>query len=164
MTAHPGNTNGTGTGGNPASNYLRTKVMTATPEQLQMMLYDGAIRFCEQARVAIREKNFEQSYNLITRVQKIVMEMNCSLKHDVSPDLCARLAALYNFAYRKLIEANVEHKLESLDEALDVLRYQRKTWAMLMEQLGKQKAAAVAKTIPMPGPNARMEASISIQG
>jgi flagellar secretion chaperone FliS len=163
MTAYTGNTNGGG-GGNPANNYLRTKVMTATPEQLQMMLYDGAIRFCEQARVAIREKNYEQSYNVVTRVQKIVMEMNCSLKHDVSPDLCSRLAALYNFAYRKLIEANVEHKIESLDEALGVLRYQRETWAMLLDQLGKQKAAAVAKTIAMPGPDARMEASISIQG
>jgi flagellar protein FliS len=163
MTGHTGNTNGGG-GGNPASSYLRTKVMTATPEQLQMMLYDGAIRFCEQARVAIREKNYEQSYNLISRVQKIVMEMNCSLKHDVSPELCSRLSALYNFAYRKLIEANVGHSLEALDEALDVLRYQRETWGMLMEQLGRQKAAAVAKTIPLPAPNARMEASISIQG
>ena len=150
---------------NHANSYLRTKVMTATPEQLQMMLYDGAIRFCEQARVALNEKNWEQSYNLITRVQKIVMEMICALKHDVSPELCSRLAALYNFAYRKLIEANVDHNVGALEEALEVLRYQRETWGMLLDQLGKQKAAAVAKSIvDLPGPNARMEASISIQG
>ena len=47
-----------------ANNYLRTKVLTATPEQLQMLLFDGAIRFGEQARTALEQKNYEQSYGL----------------------------------------------------------------------------------------------------
>jgi len=101
-----------------ANQYLRTKVLTATPEQLQMMLFDGALVFCEQARLALMAKNFEQSHDLISRVQKILLELSCSLKHDVLPDLCGKLAALYNYAYRKLIEANVRHDLSSL---LDVL-------------------------------------------
>lgn len=147
-----------------AQQYLRTKILTATPEQLQLMLYDGAIRFGEQARAALQQNNFEQTYNLISRVQKIITEMSCTLKHDVSPDLCGKLAALYNFAYKKLIEANIEHKIESLDEALNVLRYQRQTWAMLLDQLGKQKAAAAATRLEMPAPSERMEASISMQG
>lgn len=147
-----------------AQNYLRTRVLTATPEQLQMMLYDGALRFAEQARVALQAKNYEQSYNMISRVQKIVAELTSSLKHDVAPELCGKLASLYNFAYRKLIEANVEHKVESLDEAVDVLKYQRETWGMLLEQLGKQKAAKVAKGLDMPAPDARMEASIRLTG
>lgn len=129
-----------------------------------MMLYDGAIRFCEQAKMALQDKNWELSYSLISRVQKIITEMNCSLRHDVSPDLCGKLAALYNFAYRKLIEANIEHKIESLDDALGVLRYQRDTWALLLDQLGKQKAANVANKLDLPAPNERMEASISVQG
>ena len=54
-----------------------------------MMLFDGALRFCEQARAALAEKNFEQSYNLISRVQRILLELNCSLKHDVQPELDA---------------------------------------------------------------------------
>lgn len=147
-----------------AQQYLRTKVLTATPEQLQLMLYDGAIRFGEQARAALGQSNFEQAYNLISRVQKIITEMSCTLKHDISPQLCGKLSALYNFAYKKLIEANIEHKLDSLDEALNVLRYQRETWAMLLNQLGKQKAAAAAAHLEMPAPSERMEASISMQG
>lgn len=147
-----------------ANSYLRTKVLTATPEQLQMMLYDGAVRFCEQARLALSEKNWEQSYNLISRVQKILVEMSCSLKHDVAPDLCGKLASLYNFAYRKLIDASIQHSVESLDEALSVLRYQRETWQLLMGQLGKQKASAVAQRLDVPAPSERMEASICIQG
>lgn len=147
-----------------ANQYLRTKVLTATPEQLQMMLFDGALRFCEQARLALQTKNFEQSFDLISRVQKILLELSCSLKHDVLPDLCGKLAALYNFAYRKLIEANVRHDLSSLDQAINILKYQRETWAMLLDQLGKQKAAAVAKGLDVPEPNEKMEASISLQG
>lgn len=147
-----------------ANNYLRTRVLTATPEQLQMMLYDGALRFCEQARAALDEKNWELSCTLISRAQKIITELNCSLKHDADPDLCGRLASLYNYAYRKLIEANVEHKIDALNEALTILRYQRETWAMLLDQLGRQKAAAVANNLDLPAPSQRMEASISLQG
>jgi len=147
-----------------ANQYLRTKVLTATPEQLQMMLFDGALRFAEQARLALQSKNFEQSYDLISRVQRILLELQCSLKHDIAPDLCGKLAALYNYSYRKLIEANVRHDVASLDAAINILKYQRETWAMLLDQLGKQKAAAVAKGLDMPEPSEKMEASISLQG
>ena len=147
-----------------AQSYLRTKIFTATPEQLQLMLYDGAIRFGEQARVALEKKNFEQSYTLLTKAQRIMAEMAGALKHDLAPELCGKLSALYNYVYRKLIEANIEHRLEPLDEALNLLRYQRETWTMLLQQLGQQKAGAAATKIDMPGPDARMEASISMQG
>lgn len=147
-----------------ANHYLRTRVLTATPEQLQMMLYDGAVSFCEQARAALAEKNYEQSYNLISRVQRIVLELTCTLKHEVAPELCSKLAGLYNYAYRKLVEANIEHDGESLEAAIQILKYQRETWSLLLDQLGKQKAAVAARGLDLPAPNARMEASISIQG
>src|SRR5438132_14062675 len=105
-----------------AQQYLRTKVLTATPEQLQLMLYDGALRFGEQAKLALQQKNYEESYNLISRIQKILTELTSSLKHDLYPELCAKLAALYNYAYRQLIEANLHHDLRAIDEALEVLR------------------------------------------
>jgi flagellar secretion chaperone FliS len=147
-----------------AQNYLRTKVLTATPEQLQLMLYDGAIRFSEQAKAALQARKFDQSFDLLSRAQKIITEMTASLRHDVAPELCGKLASLYNFVYRKLVEANVEHTLQPLDEALSILRYQRETWVMLLDQLGKSKAAAAASKLDLPAPNARMEASISMQG
>ena len=145
-----------------AQNYLKTKVFTATPEQLQLMLYDGALRFGEQGRLALEAKNYEQSFNMISRVQKIIAEMHSSLKPDVAPELCKKMSALYNYIYRKLIDANLEHRVADLDEAMNILRYQRETWMMLLEQLGKTKAAAAATTLDMPAPDARMEASIRI--
>ena len=61
----------TGSQPNP---YLRTRIMTATPEELRLMLYDGALKFTTQARAALEEKNYESSYNCLMRAQKIVLE------------------------------------------------------------------------------------------
>jgi flagellar protein FliS len=147
-----------------AQNYLRTRVLTATPEQLQLMLYDGAIRFCEQARPALEKKDWETTYNMISKAQKIITQLTCTLKHDVHPEMCDRLSALYTYVYRRLTETSVEHTLDSLDDALTILRYQRETWSILMDRLSKQKAATVASRMDIPAPSPRMEASISLQG
>ena len=96
-----------------AQSYLRTKVLTATPEQLQLMLFDGAIRFSEQAKLALEKKNFDQSYNLLMRAQKIVQELQGALKPEVAPELCNNLAALYSFVYRRLVDANLHRNIIS---------------------------------------------------
>ena len=147
-----------------AEHYLRTKVLTATAEQLQLLLFDGGIRFGEQARVALEQKNYEQSYQLLTRMLKIVNQLRCALNPDVSPDLCSKLAGIYTYAYRKIVDANFHHRIESLDEALNLLKYQRETWVMLLEKLARQKAGLAARQIDVPAPDAKMEASISMQG
>jgi flagellar secretion chaperone FliS len=144
--------------------YLRTKVLTATAEQLQLMLFDGAIRFSEQARVALQNKSFEQSYQLLTKTAAIVHQLICGLRDDVAPDLCKKLKGLYTYAYKKIVDANINHHMESLDEAIGILKYQRETWVMLMEQLTKTKAAAAASQIQVPAPDPRMEATISMHG
>ncbi len=147
-----------------AQKYLETKVRTATPEQLQMMLFDGALRFCEQGKVALEKKNFEQSHQALSSAQAIVNQLICSLRPDVMPELCAKLKGLYAFAYRRLVDANLHHKMQSLDEATNVLKYQRRTWALLMDQLGKKKAAEAATKLDFPSPDSRMEAKISFEG
>lgn len=144
--------------------YLRTKVLTATAEQLQLMLFDGAIRFSEQARVALQNKNFEHSYQLLTKTAAIVHQLICGLRDDVAPDLCKKLKGLYSYAYKMIVDANINHHMESLDEAIGILKYQRETWIMLMEQLTKTKAAAAASQIQVPAPDPRMEATISMHG
>jgi flagellar secretion chaperone FliS len=145
-------------------NYLRTRVLTATPERLQMMLYDGAIRFSDGARTGILNKDWEAVYKNCSKAQKIVTELSASLKRDVAPDLCNNLASLYNYIFRQLMDASLNHTLESIDEALKMLRYQRDTWALLMEKLGKEKAASAASRLDIPAPSGRMEAALSVQG
>ncbi|MEK6799785.1 MAG: flagellar export chaperone FliS [Planctomycetota bacterium] len=121
----------------PENPYLRDAVMTATPEQLHLMLYDGAIRFCMQARDALERKEYDTSYDKLTRAQNIILEMESALRHDVNPGLSKRMAAVYNFLYRKLIEANVQRKTEAIDDALKVLRIERETWRMLVEKVSR---------------------------
>jgi len=115
--------------------YLRDAVMTATPEQLQLMLYDGAIRFATQGRDAVLAKDYETSYLRLTRAQNIVMEMQNGLRHDVNPELCRRMASIYGFVYNKLVDGCVKRDVHEIDDALKVLRIERETWQMLVEKL-----------------------------
>jgi len=120
---------------NQPNTYLRDAVLTATPEQLQLMLYDGAIRFSMQARDALERKDFETSYDRLTRAQHIILEMLNGLNYDVNRDLCERVASIYNFLYRKLVDASVEREIQHVDDALKVLRIERETWQMLVDKL-----------------------------
>jgi len=115
--------------------YLKTKIMTASPEELRLMLYDGALKFCRQAKASLAEKNFEDSYNNLMRAQKIVLELSTSLNHDADPELCQRLSALYTYVYRLLVDANMKRETEIVDEAIKLIEYERETWQMLMKKL-----------------------------
>ena len=126
--------------------YLKTKVMTASPEMLTLMLWDGAIRFTDQGREAIIKKDIEGSYHALVRAQKIIMELATSLRHDVNPDLCKNLSALYTFIYRRLVDANIQKDVKLADDALEIMRHQRATWVMLMDSLAKERVAQAQAT------------------
>jgi flagellar secretion chaperone FliS len=131
----------------PTQEYLKTTVMTASPEMLTLMLWDGAIRFAEQGKDAILKKDIEGSYKSLVRSQRIITELTTNLKHEVNPDLCGKLASLYNFIYRRLVDANISKKSELVDDALEIMRHQRETWVMLMEKLTKERAGENQATV-----------------
>ncbi len=131
----------------PTQEYLKTKVMTASPEMLTLMLWDGAIRFAEQGKEAIGRKDIEGSYKALVRSQRIITELTTNLKHDVAPDLCGKLAALYNFIYRRLVDANLTKNTQFVEDALEIMRHQRETWVMLMEKLAKERAGEASATV-----------------
>lgn len=147
---------------NAANEYLKAKVLTATPEQLQLMLYDGAIRFAEKGKAALEAKQYDQSYYNLGKAQKIMLELNCSLKPQHAPELCKNLGALYMFCYRKLVDSNMNRQLEPVNEALQILRYQRETWVLLMQKLSQQKAGAAAAKLNFSAPDSKMEQSIRL--
>jgi flagellar protein FliS len=131
----------------PNQEYLKTKVMTASPEMLTLMLWDGAIRFAEQGKEAINNKEIEGSYKALVRAQRIITELTAGLRHDVDRDLCGKLASLYNFIYRRLVEANLTKNAALVDDALQIMRHQRETWVLLMDKLAKEKAAGAQATV-----------------
>lgn len=144
---------------NPANSYLRTKILTANPQELRLMLYDGAIRFCHQARKGLEERDYEVSYNGLMRAQKIVLELSTSLNHQVSPELCDKLSSLYTYIYKLLVEANMSHQPRQVDEAVKLLEYERATWQMLMDRLGGDDASHPAHD---PATGARQTAISSL--
>jgi len=151
------------------NSYLRNAVMTATPEQLHLMLYDGAIRFSLQARDAIEARDYEGSYNKLSRAQAIILEMQSGLRPEINKELCDRMSAIYSYLYRKLVDASVNRSLADVDDALKILRYQRETWTMLMDKVAKARAkqadlpsqTAADNEIPAEGPAG---STLSIEG
>lgn len=115
--------------------YLRTRVLTATPEELRLMLFDGAIKFSRQAIEARKADDRETAYHGLMRAQKIVLELSDSLKHDVDPELTSKMSALYMYIYKLLVDANVNHTSKEIEEAVKLLEYERETWQMLIAQL-----------------------------
>jgi len=121
---------------NDASNeYLKNAVMSASPAQLTMMLYDGAIRFAQQAKDALKVGNIEESCEKLIRAQKIILELRNGLRHEYNPQLCEQMAGLYDFIYNRLVDANLKRSMSLVDEALKVLHHQRETWQLLMDKL-----------------------------
>lgn len=122
-----------------SNQYLRDSVLTATPEQLHLMLYDGAIRYALQARDAIRQKDYETSYERLTRAQHIILEMQNGLNYDVNRELCERVASIYGFLHHKLVDACTTRDCGAIDDALRVLRVERETWQLLVNKVTKAR-------------------------
>ncbi len=131
--------------------YLKSKVLTARPEELRLMLYDGAIKFCRQAEHAIGQKDWEAMYNSLVRAQKIVLELSTSLNPETEPELCDRLNSLYNYIYRRLVDANLERDSSPVAECLRLLDYERETWAMaIRKERGDTEGESAPAAEPEP--------------
>lgn len=139
--------------------YLRTKVLTASREELRLLLFDGAIKFARQAKEGIEQNDHEKSYENIIRAQKIVLELSSSLNHEMMPDVCEKLSALYTYIYRLLVDATMERKTSCIDEAVKLLQYERDTWVMLMKSLGQDQSGEAPAPPAQAGPNTNPYAS-----
>lgn len=122
--------------GNPYANYANTKIQTATPAQLTLMLYDGAIKFCNLAIEAVDNNDITKAHNNIRKVEKIIEEFRATLnfKYPVAQDF----ENVYEYIARRLVEANIKKDKEILEEVNEHLRVLRDTWKEVMK-LSKQQ-------------------------
>ncbi|MCT4611981.1 MAG: flagellar export chaperone FliS [Clostridia bacterium] len=118
--------------------YLNSAIMTASPEELTLMLYDGAVKFNNQAMLAVDTNNIEESNRLIGKVQDIVNELHATLNMEV--EVSKNLEMMYDYIYRRLVEANVKKDKEILVEVHEYLKELRDTWKEAMV-LAKKKVA-----------------------
>lgn len=127
---------------NSANAYLRTKVMTARPEELRMLLLEGAVKFASQARQGLESKDYEAVYTGLTSCRAIVLELLTSIRPEHDPELADRVRSLYSFVYNELIGVTADRSLARLDKAIELLEFERETWAMLMQKLAQERAGA----------------------
>ena len=114
------------------------------------MLIEAAIRLIERTRAHWRAEEDEAAHECLVRAQQIVTEMLSSLDHEVAPELTKRVAALYLFVFRTLVDASLGRDEAKLDDALNVLGPQREAWQGVCKELGSATAqenqAAVASS------------------
>ena len=107
-----------------------SKVMTASPAELTLMLYDGAIRFCNVAEVAVEAKDVQKAHNNIIKVQRIVdyLRQTLDMKYPVAEDF----ERIYCYLSDRLIQANIKKDQEILKEVNSHLHEVRDTWKEVM--------------------------------
>ena len=117
---------------NATLEYQKNAVMTASKAKLVVMMYDGAIRFAEQARYHAERDNHAACGTAISNCYNIVSELKVALDAEVGGDdgrkLVADLTALYTFIMDQLVEANVDRDMKHVDDALEVLRTLKEGW------------------------------------
>jgi flagellar protein FliS len=133
----------------PQSSYLETKVLTAPPHRLHLMLIEGAIRFGRQADEAMRRGDFATAAGPLARVIDIVGEMLAGVRENKS-ELNERLSAVYLFVFCRVSEAKINADAAALAEVLRILEFERQTWQLVCEKFG----SAAGTTAP-PAPHSR---------
>ncbi|MFG0284064.1 MAG: flagellar export chaperone FliS [Phycisphaerales bacterium JB039] len=128
--------------------YLRTKVLTASPEELRLMLLDGAIRFAHMGREGLAKRDFEQSYNGISQCRAIVMELMTSIRREHNPELAERVHSVYVFLFNELVNVSMEKDVARMDKVIELLEFERETWALLMEKLRRERGGGAAAPTP----------------
>lgn len=122
--------------------YNNSKILTASPAELTLMLYDGAIKFTNIAIMAIEKNDIQKAHTNIIKTERIIIEFQSTLdeKYPVSKDF----SAVYSYLIRRLREANIKKDAEILEEVLKHLRTMRDTWKEVMAKTANGTNVAVS--------------------
>jgi len=124
---------------NAYSQYNNSKVLTASPAELTLMLYEGAIKFCNIAILAIEKKEIEKAHINIVKTERIIdhLRMTLDMKYPVAQDF----DRIYEYVGRRLLQANIAKDAEILNEVCEHLRSLRDTWKEVM-RINREKGTA----------------------
>ncbi len=115
---------------NAAQMYQQGSVKTASPAKLTLMLYDGAVKFCNIAIEAIDDGDQEGANTNIMKAEKIIVELRATL--DMKYPVAKEFDTVYDYIYRRLVEANMKKDKAVLEEALKHIKTMRDTWKEVM--------------------------------
>lgn len=124
---------------NAYAQYNNSKILTASPAELTLMLYEGAIKFCNIAILAIEQKDVEKAHVHIVKAQKIIDHFRQTL--DMRFEVAQDFERVYVYLAQRLSEANIKKDAEILEEVNTHLRSMRDTWKEVM-RINKEKGTA----------------------
>lgn len=108
---------------------VETKVSTASPHQLIVMLYDGALLSINSAAVAMETGDIPSKGQAISKAINIISNgLKASLDMEAGGELSGRLAALYEYMSQRLLQANLQNSRPALDEVSNLLTELRGAW------------------------------------
>jgi flagellar protein FliS len=128
--------------GKAAQRYNQVRANTSTPGELLLALYDGLFRFLNSARLCFENKEQARGRELISKARAVVSELLMALDHAAAPELCANLAAVYDFALAKMSDANRDAQPKHVDEVLRALTPLREAWALAVPKAMAEAALA----------------------
>jgi len=111
--------------------YQNSKILTASPADLTLMLYEGAIKFCNIAIAACEKKDIEKAHNNIRKTDAIIEEFQLTLDHKYP--VAKDFDQVYTYLRQRLLQANLKKDPEILEEVLKHLRTMRDTWKEVMK-------------------------------
>ena len=117
---------------NPAQAYGNNKITTASPAELTLMLYEGAVKFCNLALMGMEKGDFETTNTNIQKARAIVVELTSTLDHKYP--VAQDFQNIYDYIFALLVEANMQKDQEMLTRALDELRDMRDLWKQIMSK------------------------------
>jgi flagellar protein FliS len=117
-------------------NYLQAEVHTATPQKLQLLLVEAAIKNIHRTKQFWKDEKYDDGIESLSRAQDIIAEILCSLDREGSPEIAKKLASIYLFIFRRLAESGMSRDDQKLDDALRVLNSERETWRLVCEKFG----------------------------
>jgi flagellar protein FliS len=116
---------------NAYETYQKQKILTATPAELTLMLYEGAIKFLNIAMMGIEKNDVEKAHNNIQKAQRIIDEFRATL--DFKYPVAKEFDKVYEYLQYRLVWANVKKDIEIIEECLGHLRGMRDTWKEVMK-------------------------------
>jgi flagellar secretion chaperone FliS len=117
---------------NPNEIYQRNQVLTARTEELTLLLFNGGVKFLNQAKLAIENKDPAKAHAFIMRTQDIITELMVTLNMDV--ELSHSLYSLYDYMKQRLIDANISKDIEILNEIEGMFQELKTSWQLAMKQ------------------------------
>jgi len=125
---------------NAAEAYKRQQVLTATPEALTLMLYNGCIKFMGEGIDALEAKKFEDANTFIQKAENIISEFRVTLNMDY--EISHQLLPLYNYVYDRLVEGNMKSDTSKIEEARNIITELRDAWVQAMKKARAEKGPA----------------------